>query len=166
MFTKPRQSEDQVNIGSHYDESDTETTSRMPRYTTLSNRRGDVNTSVHSKDQSDISALPDIILQRDSVAATTRSGGRRHPQSQADLEYLANMAKLTKIRNSVRSVDQFNPIKRKRLYQGIVIISKHEFFIDIFRTKTKFYISAIELGNKKPYMIELYLNQGKKLLKE
>ena len=52
------------------------------------------------------------------------------------------------------------------MYTGIAIISKKEFFIEIFRTKTKFYISAIELSKKTPYMIELYINQGKKLLKE
>ena len=47
-----------------------------------------------------------------------------------------------------------------------MIISKNEFFIDIFQTKTKFYISAIELGSKTPDMVELFLNQGKKLVKE
>ena len=76
------------------------------------------------------------------------------------------MERLKKIRNSVRSVDKFSIVHRKKLYQGIVIISKKEFFIDIFMTKTKFYISAIELSVKKPYMIELYINQAKKLLKE
>lgn len=79
-------------------------------------------------------------------------------------EYQVNMKRLSKIRNSVKSVDKFQVIKKRRLYQGIVIISQKEFYLDMFLVKNKFIISAIELGKKKPYMIELYINQAKKLL--
>lgn len=166
LFGQHKPSDEIINITTYDDKSELASNPITNRYTTLSNRRLDVNSSAISKGYSDNSELPEITNLKDSVVIMP-------PHSQAMLdtnreqdEFNQNMERLKRIRNSVRSVDQFNPIKRKRLYQGIVIISKQEFFIDIFKTKTKFYISAIELSSKTPHMVELYLNQGKKLLRE
>mmetsp|Transcript_17971 Transcript_17971/g.15889 ORF Transcript_17971/g.15889 Transcript_17971/m.15889 type:complete len:111 (+) Transcript_17971:556-888(+) len=110
-----------------------------------------------------MSTLPDISLQKDENTNTYNSA-YASPNNEEVLNQ--NKMRLIKIRNSVRSVERIGVVQRKRLYQGIVVISKKEFYIDIFMTKTKFYISAIELTNKTPHMIELYIPQAKNLLKE
>jgi hypothetical protein len=110
-------------------------------------------------------ALPDITFPKDSLSITNR-GYAYGADEIEELDYRSNLDRLKKIRNSVKSVDQNNLVRKKRLYQGIVVISEREFYIDIFKTKTKFYISAIDLSSKTPHMIELFINQGKKLIKE
>lgn len=170
LFGKSKASETTADLRTIYnDDRSLDRPPHLPRYTTLSNRRIDVNTSIVSRDPSEPSELPDIPISRDSVNLTQKDIAPVTLQDQDELdhlEHLENMKKLKKIRNSVRSVDKFNPLPRKRLYNGIVIISQKEFFIDIFKTKAKCYISAIELSTKKPYMIELHSQVLKKLLKE
>lgn len=181
IFGRHKPSNDIVNITTYDDGSDQYGPQKQTnRYTTLSNRRLDVNSSVASKEQTDNSELPDIHSLKDSVVLPNPNDQSVFNEDNTKLDreielnkhyleeqqHIENMERLKQIRNSVRSVDQFNPIKRKRLYQGIAIISNRELFIDIFKTKVKFYISCIELATKQPHMIELYLNQGKKLLHE
>ena len=166
LFGKHKKSEEGWNITTYDDHSEIHPHSQINRYTTLSShRRADLNTSMMSRHHSDNSELPDISTIKDSVFIPTPHSPsfveQIREEELEEIERQENMERLRRISESVRNVDQFYPIKRKRLYQGIVIISEREFFIDIFRTKVKFYISAIELATKMPYMIELYLNQGK-----
>lgn len=67
-----------------------------------------------SKDNLDASELPGISLPRDAITITHK--GDTLPESilhwdDKDSEYKRNLRKLNKIRNTVRSVDQFNPLK-------------------------------------------------------
>jgi hypothetical protein len=73
--------------------------------------------------------LPEIEVTRDAIELNNM---------QDDWDKMNNYLKLKKIRKSLKTVEQSNIVRKKRLYQGIVIISGQEFFIDIFQTKTKF----------------------------
>eukprot|EP00344_Euplotes_crassus_P008144 CAMPEP_0197001428 /NCGR_PEP_ID=MMETSP1380-20130617/6132_1 /TAXON_ID=5936 /ORGANISM="Euplotes crassus, Strain CT5" /LENGTH=208 /DNA_ID=CAMNT_0042419095 /DNA_START=163 /DNA_END=789 /DNA_ORIENTATION=+ len=71
----------------------------------------------------DSSILPELPLPNSSTSfATNNYDYCPPPEEQPD--YISNMKRLEKIRESVKSVDQFLVVKRKKLYQGIVIISK------------------------------------------
>lgn len=72
-----------------------------------------------------------MYLPKDSISITNRDSAYQ-PHEQEELEYKSNLEKLKRIRESVRSVDLHTTVKRKRLYQGIAIISQKEFYIDIF----------------------------------
>lgn len=159
IFGHPRQSDDMVNIHPVPHDNDTDSATRFDRYSAFSNNMNS-QLSNHRKN-----TIPDVYLPKDSISITNRDSAYEAHELE-DLEYKSNLEKLKRIRNSVRSVDLHTTVKRKRLYQGIAIISQKEFYIDIFKTKTKFYISAIELAQKTPHMIELFINQGKKLIHE
>jgi len=147
LFEQRKPSEERDNIYSMREESDVGSFSGMNPY------------------NYDASTLPGITLPVDTNSSIHKESAYGSPDTDEAL-YRSNLQKLKKIRNSVRSVERLNFMNKTRLYQGIIIISKKEFYIDIFKTKIKFYISAIELSTKTPYMIELYINQAKKILKE
>lgn len=115
LFGKNKISEASVNISSiNNDTSDADSIYRGPRYTAFSTKRVEGNWSAMSKDNLDASELPGISLPRDAITITHK--GDTLPESilhwdDKDSEYKRNLRKLNKIRNTVRSVDQFNPLK-------------------------------------------------------